>query len=158
MDQGFHKDRKRIPLLYFFQLFDPLSFNPLFVYRKLFRCHRHFFVWKNKVKGVDIFIFPAVFPEKPGYIFQAVFIPGTDIFLRIIPDILIPGSFHIHIINLFQGFVQIFYSLLHPSVQDPGIIFFDHLCSPEIKYHGKRTGGKHGNCQNRQHDLCPDAF
>ena len=118
MDQGFHKDRKGIHLLYFFQLFDPLSFNPLFVYRKLFRCHRHFFVWKNKVKGVDIFIFPTVFPEKPSHIFQAVFISCTAVFLRIIPYICIPGSSRIHIINLFQGFVQIFYSLLHPSIQD----------------------------------------
>ena len=158
MDQGFHKDRKRILPLYFFQLFDPLSFNPLFVYRKLFRCHRHFFIRKNKIKRVDIFIFPAVFPKKPCHIFQTVFISGTKVIRCIVPDLFIPGSSRIHIINLFQGFVQIFYCLLHPSVQDPGIVFFDHPCRPEIKYHGKGTSSKHGNCQDRQQDFCPDAF
>ena len=125
---------------------------------KLFRCHRHFFIRKNKIKRVDIFIFPAVFPKKPCHIFQTVFISGTKVIRCIVPDLFIPGSSRIHIINLFQGFVQIFYCLLHPSVQDPGIVFFDHPCRPEIKYHGKGTSGKHGNCQDCQQDFCPDAF
>ena len=33
-----------------------------------------------------------------------------------------------------------------------------HPCRPEIKYHGKGTSGKHGNCQDRQQNFCPDAF
>ena len=150
MDRRFHKNRKGIQFLYFFQFLDMFSWNPLLVYRKFLRSHSHFFVWKDKVKGVDIFIFPTVFPEKPSHIFQAVFISCTAVVLRIIPYICIPGSSRIHIINLFQGFVQIFYCLLHPSIQDTWIIFFDHPCCPKIKYPRKRTGSKHSYCQDRQ--------